>query len=108
MEPSLFEMIFNYMDVRSISRLESCCSMLRDMVVQTNIYKRRWRRICTRRGEEDENMERKVVVDEEFSQVENSRYFKKKLYEYYHRYTKQVIILQKNTTFSYSESDRRK
>ena len=91
----MFEMIFNYLDIRSISRLESCCSLLRDLVVQTSIYKRRLRRISGRsRGEEEENRgDRRgkgEFVEEEHSQVENSRHFKKKLYEYYHRYSYQV------------------
>jgi len=84
-EPSLFEMIFNYLDVRSLTRVESCCSILREVVVQNNIYKRRWRRVCLKRGEEKKMKEKKVVLDKDLSQIENSRQFKKKLCEDYYR-----------------------
>eukprot|EP00092_Neocalanus_flemingeri_P002052 GFUD01002190.1.p1 GENE.GFUD01002190.1~~GFUD01002190.1.p1 ORF type:complete len:185 (+),score=48.11 GFUD01002190.1:213-767(+) len=87
-EPSLFEMIFDYLDVTSISRLESCCGLMRDLVVQTSIYKRRLRRINGRRKEEESRGERrgqKEFLEEEHSQVENSRHFKKKLYQYFYR-----------------------
>ena len=39
-EPSLFEKIFSFLDHESISALELSCTVLRDIVVQTRIYKR--------------------------------------------------------------------
>ena len=81
-EPSLFLIVFDYLDVRSISRLETCCSQLQDMVVETSIYKRKWRGVSekagARRSLED-------VCTDELSQMESSRHFKKKLSEYYLR-----------------------
>ena len=74
--------VFDFLDVRSISRLESCCCQLQDMVVETRIYKRKWRGVNekagARRSLED-------VGKEELSQMASSRHFKKKLSEYYIR-----------------------
>ena len=85
----MFLIIFDYLDVRSISRLEACCIPLRDMVVQTSIYKRKLRSISGR-SETDEVMVDKIrqeeFVEEEHSKIENSRHYKKKISEYYLRY----------------------
>jgi hypothetical protein len=85
-EPSMFLIVFDYLDVRSISRLESCCWQLQDMVVETRIYKRKWRGASERAG--DGLLDRRSLEDvgkDELSQMESSRHFKKKLSEYYIR-----------------------
>ena len=85
-EPSLFLIVFDYLDVRSISRLETCCSQLQDMVVETSIYKRKWRGVSESSGEGV--LERKRLEDigkDVHSKMESSKHFKKKLSEYYLR-----------------------
>ena len=87
-EPSLFETIFSYLDVRSISRLEICSSWLRDMVVQTSIYRDKFTSICRSSSEEERGGERRrkeEVVEADQSKLERSRHFKRKLSEYYYR-----------------------
>ena len=85
-EPSLLLTVFDYLDLRSISRLESSSSQLREMVVQTSIYKRRWKEIKQRTDEGSADTGRRMKVDTEWdSKMESSRHFKKKLSEYYLR-----------------------
>ena len=94
MEPSLFETIFSYLDVRSISRLETCCTWLRDMVVQTSIYRDKFRSICRSSEEEERGGERRRkedVVGADQSKLERSRHFKRKLSEYYYRYLVAIV-----------------
>jgi hypothetical protein len=93
-EPSLFETIFSYLDVRSISRLETCCTWLRDMVVQTSIYRDKFRSICRSNAEEERGGERRrkeEVVEADQSKLERSRRFKRKLSEYYYRYLVAIV-----------------
>ena len=72
-ETTLFETIFNFLDILSISRLESCCPELRDMVVQTRIYRKMFQKISRNSGDED------------LTQEESSKHFKKQLSDYYIR-----------------------
>ena len=93
-EPSLFENIFSYLDVRSISRLETCCTWLRDSVVQTSIYRDKFRSICRISAEEEMGGERRRKEDVEEadqSKLERSRHFKRKLSEYYYRYLVTIV-----------------
>ena len=77
LEPELFRMVFNYLDLRSISRVECCCVSLQGMVVETSIYRRRWLEVCERRGEDGGTVTQ--------TPVESSRHYKMKLAEYYLR-----------------------
>ena len=82
----MFLIVFSYLDVRSISRLESCCCQLQDMVVETSIYQRKWRGVSERSG--DGVLNKRSLEDigiDEHSQIESSKHFKKKLSEYYLR-----------------------
>ena len=79
--------IFDYLDLQSISRLESSCCHLRDMVVQTNIYRRRWKEVKQRTEECSVDKGRLSEVQEEGqSKIEHSRHSKGKLSEYYLRH----------------------
>ena len=76
-----------YLDLRSIFRLESSCCQLRDMVVQTNIYRRRWKEVKQRTEECSVDKGRLSEVQEEGqSKIEHSRHSKGKLSEYYLRH----------------------
>ena len=90
----MFETIFSYLDVRSISRLETCCTWLRDSVVQTSIYRDKFRSICRISAEEEMGGERRRKEDVEEvdqSKLERSRHFKRKLSEYYYRYVVTIL-----------------
>ena len=76
-EPSLFKTIFEYLDLRSVLRLETTCTLLRDMVIQTRIYRRKHRVICGSLSTGD-------VLGEDL-QIEESLHFKKKLADYFYR-----------------------
>ena len=81
--------IFEHLDLQSISRLESSCCQLRDMVVQTSIYRRRWKEVkqITEEGSADKG--RLTEVQEEGqSKIQRSLHFKGKLSEYYLRHGK--------------------
>ena len=41
-EPSLFETVFTFLDHRAISALELTCTVLRDVVIETKIFRRRF------------------------------------------------------------------
>ena len=59
---------------------------MQDMVVETSIYKRKWRGVSESAG--DGVLDRRSLEDvgkDEVSQMESSRHFKKKLSEYYLR-----------------------
>ena len=77
LEPSLFRLVFDYLDLRSLARLECCCTTLQSMVVDTNIYRKKWVDVCERTGQSEGRGAQ--------ASVETSRYYKRKLSEYYLR-----------------------
>ena len=79
-EPSLFETIFNFLDHRSISALELSCTVLRDVVIETKIFRRRFTAIT---GCQQSQAEGALGYDELLQQ---SRHYKNKLFEHYYRY----------------------
>ena len=70
-EPSIFETIFHCLSFPCVCSMESCCTQLRDMVVLTRVYKKRFKKIANK------------GVEEELTQYESSKYFKKLLSDYY-------------------------
>ena len=42
-EPALFEYICLFLDPRSVASLELCCTAMRDLVLQTRIYRRKYK-----------------------------------------------------------------
>ena len=78
-EPCLFEKIFTFLDHRAVSRLELTCTLLRDLVIQTKVYRRKFRQVCGQ-------TERTVDTNVEEKEVQESCFYKNKLFEHFHRY----------------------
>ena len=84
-EPSLFEKIFTFLDHRSVASLELTCPLLRDVVIQTRVYRRMFRQLV-------EETLAEQFCEEELLQ-EMSCFYKNKLFQHFHRYTvRQEII----------------
>ena len=71
------EKLCNYLDVRSISKLEQCCHLLRDLVVENKIYRRKVSAAIRGGGRNTGGWLRKSVTDP--TDLEMSNFFKKKL-----------------------------
>ena len=82
-EPCMLDMVCDYLDVWSISRLEECCHLLRGLVVENKLYRRRVKRIVCLRTPGDWIQE--DWEDEGDSLETNSRYYKSKLFGYEYR-----------------------
>ena len=80
-EPSLFETVFTFLDHRAISALELTCTVLRDVVVETKIYRRRYTAV-TRTGQSQ--AEAGDLGYEEL--VQQSRHYKCRIYEHFSRF----------------------
>ena len=78
-DPILMEMIFAYLDVETISRLEQCCHLLRHLVVENRIYRRRVSAAIRGGRWNGGGWLRKTVDDP--TDLEISNYFKAKLIE---------------------------
>ena len=74
-EQDIFETILSFLPVPTICMLESSCSLLREMVVLTRVYRKRFQKISTKTSHQEEPL----------SQLESSTHFKRLLAEYYHR-----------------------
>eukprot|EP00092_Neocalanus_flemingeri_P070424 GFUD01086435.1.p1 GENE.GFUD01086435.1~~GFUD01086435.1.p1 ORF type:complete len:196 (+),score=67.70 GFUD01086435.1:79-666(+) len=83
LEPSMMDKILDHLDVWSISRLEECCHLMRDLVVHNKMYRRRVKRIVCARSEEDWIQE--DWEDGGDTPEQNSRYYKSKLFGYEYR-----------------------
>ena len=79
-EPSLFDTVFTFLDHKSISALELTCTVLRDVVIETKIYRRRYTAVtrCQQTQEEGE-----LGYDQ---LVQQSIHYKCKLFEHLSRY----------------------
>lgn len=87
----MLEMICDYLDVWSISRLEQCCHLLRGLVVENKLYRRRVKKIvCLRNPDEwiQEEWE-----DQGDTLEQNSRYYKSKLFGYEYRYPHFILLV---------------
>ena len=80
LEPSLMDKILDHLDVWSISKLEECCHLMRNLVVHNKMYRRRVKRIVCARSKDDWIQE--DWEDEGDTPDQNSRYYKSKLYGY--------------------------
>ena len=74
-EPDIVETIFSYLSVSCICMVESSCTQFREMVVITRVYKKRFQKINNTIS----------YYDDEFSDIENSNFFKKMLAEHFLR-----------------------
>ena len=83
LEPCMLDMVCDYLDVWSISRLEECCHLLRGLVVENKLYRRRVKKIVCLRTPGDWIQE--DWEDEGDSLEHNSRYYKSKLFGYQYR-----------------------
>ena len=75
--PVVMEKLCNYLEVRSISKLEQCCHLLRDLVVENRIYRRKVSAAIRGGGWNTGGWLRKSVTDP--TDLEMSNFFKKKL-----------------------------
>ena len=78
MEPFLFEKIFSFLDYKSVCRLEETCRLLREVVIQTKVYKKKFGLVCEARPAD-------APMDQELVQ-EMSCFYKNKLFEHFHRW----------------------
>jgi len=100
LEPCILDMICDYLDVWSISKLEECCHLMRELVAENKMYRRRVKRIVCLRDPGD-------WIQEEWedggdSLEQNSRYYKSKLFGY--EYRKDCWCLKKSLNFLSPES----
>ena len=86
-EPSLFETVFTFLDHRAISALELTCTVLRDVVIETKIFRRRFTAVT---GSQHSQPEAGDLAYDEL--VQQSRHYKCKLYEHFSRYLKILTI----------------
>ena len=86
-EPSLFETVFTFLDHRAISALELTCTVLRDVVIETKIFRRRYTSVTRSQHSQPEPGD--LAYDE---LVQQSRHYKCKLYEHFNRYLKLLTI----------------
>ena len=86
-EPSLFETVFTFLDHRAISALELTCTVLRDVVIETKIFRRRFTAVT---GSQHSQPEPGDLAYDEL--VQQSRHYKCKLYEHFSRYLKILTI----------------
>ena len=86
-EPSLFETVFTFLDHRAISALELTCTVLRDVVIETKIFRRRYTSVTRSQHSQPEPGD--LAYDE---LVQQSRHYKCKLYEHFSRYLKILTI----------------
>ena len=80
-EPSLFETVFTFLDHRAISVLELTCTVLRDVVIETKIYRRRFTEVTRTLHSQAEA--RELGYDE---LVQQSRHYKCRIYEHFSRF----------------------
>ena len=79
-EPSLFDKVFSYLDHKSIASLERTCTVLRDVVMETRIYRRRFLALT------DEVWTGEDLDEETYEQlVQQSCKYKNKLFEHFYR-----------------------
>ena len=79
-EPSLFDKVFSYLDHKSIASLERTCTVLRDVVMETRIYRRRFLALT------DEVWTGEGLDEETYEQlVQQSCKYKNKLFEHFYR-----------------------
>ena len=86
-EPSLFETVFTFLDHRAIAALELTCTVLRDVVIETKIFRRRYTSVTRSQHSQPEPGD--LAYDE---LVQQSRHYKCKLYEHFNRYLKLLTI----------------
>ena len=79
-EPSLFDLVFSFLDHKSILSLELTCTLLRDVVMETRIYRRRFTTISGESWSSDCNEEQTY---EEL--VKQSCKYKNKLFEHFYK-----------------------
>merc|ERR1711892_693109 len=77
--PVVMEKLCNYLDVRSISKLEQCCHLLRDLVAENRIYRRKVSAAIRGGGQNTGGWLRKSVTDP--TDLEMSNFFKKNYYK---------------------------
>ena len=83
LEPCMMDKILDNLDVCCISKLEECCHLMRELVVENKMYRRRVKRIvCVRSANAwiQEDWE-----DDGDTPQQNSRYYKSKLFGYEYR-----------------------
>ena len=95
-EPSLFETVFTFLDHRAISALELTCTVLRDVVIETKIFRRRFTAVT--RCQQGQAELGDLGYDE---LVQQSRHYKCKLYEHFSRYL--INTNAKQTTYKSSK-----
>jgi len=85
-EPSLFDKIFSFLDYKTIASLELTCTVLRDVVVETKIYRKR----CQHQGllGQESLPEAGSSYDES---VQQNIHYKNKLFEYFYRKKKDSL-----------------
>lgn len=83
LEPCMMDKILDNLDVWSISKLEECCHLMRELVVENKMYRRRVKRIVCVRSANDWIQE--DWEDDGDTPQQNSRYYKSKLFGYEYR-----------------------
>ena len=76
-EPSLFEKIFTFLDHRSVASLELTCPLLRNVVIQTKVYRRMFRQHV------EETLAEQFCEEELLQEI--SCFYKNKLFQHFHR-----------------------
>ena len=102
-EPSLFETVFTFLDHRAISALELTCTVLRDVVIETKIFRRRFTAVT---GSQHSQPEPGDLAYDEL--VQQSRHYKCKLYEHFSRYLKIFSQSEKNLKRQFTSLRRKR
>ena len=88
--PNIFEKLVEYLDIWSLSQLENCCHLLRELMVYNQVYKKRLKMLLGLEVWKQETGQglawnQENCPEEEGTPDVNSRYYKRKIFSHVNR-----------------------